>query len=196
MRRPRPRDRRALKPTSRTQREQLAEQDLKFPQVSGPVDGLLVVGDRARCGLETIALQPVIGEVFATHDWKAWGFAALTVGAIGYSSWQFGGLLHRWLTYEGPQSRAARPRVEVVGFGLFASVGSSPSSRSAILGRNAEVTSWKEAAFAGCLYAAVQGLVQLAAMTHGWRHENPRVRELANTEAQLDASAERAGVAR
>lgn len=168
-----------------TQREQLAEQDLKFPQVSSSVDGLLVVGTALGFGLETIALQPVIGEVFATHDWKAWGFAVLTVGAIGYSSWQFGGLLHRWLSYEGPRRIRRALGWKSIGFGLFAVLALIAVVAIRVLGRNAEVTSWKEAAFAGCLYAAVQGLVQLAAMTHGWRHENPRVRELANTEAHL-----------
>jgi hypothetical protein len=167
------------------QREQLVEQDLKFPHVSGAVDGLLVVGTALGAGLETIALQPVIGEVFATHDWKAWGFAALTVGAIGYSSWQFGGLLHRWLTYEGPSRVRRALGWKSVGFGLFATLALIAVVAVRILGRNSEVTSWQEAAFAGCLYAAVQGLVQLAAMTHGWRHQNPRVRELANTEAHL-----------
>ena len=165
------------------QRDQLAEQDLRFPRVSAAVDDLLIVGTALGAGLETIALQPVIGDVFATHDWKAWGFAALAVGAIGYSSWQFGGLLHRWLTYEGPHRVRRALGLKAIGFGLFAALALVAVVGVRILGRNVEVTSWKEAAFAGCLYAAVQGLVQLAAMTHGWRHQNPRVRELANTEA-------------
>jgi len=167
------------------QRDQLAEQDLKFPQGSGAVGGLLVFATALGAGLETIALQPVIADVFATHDWKAWAFAGLTVGAIGYSSWQFGGLLHRWLTYEGPSRVRRTLGWTSVGFGLFATLALVAVVAIRILGRNAEVTSLKEAAFAGCLYAAVQGLVQLAAMTHGWRHQNPRVQELINTEAHL-----------
>lgn len=167
------------------QRDQLVEQDLRFPQVSAAVSGLLVFGITLGAGFETVALQPVIGEVFATHDWKAWGFAALTVGAIGYSSWQFGGLLHRWLCYEGPRRIRRALGWKSVGFGLFAALALVAVVAIRILGRNTDVTSWQEAVFAGGLYAAVQGLMQLAAMTHGWRHQNPRVRELANTETHL-----------
>lgn len=167
------------------QREQLDEQDSRFPQASGAVDGLLVVGTAVGAFLETVALQPVIGKIFATDDWKAWSFAAFAVGAIGYSSWQFGGLLHRWLAYEGPIRVRRTLGWKAVGFGLFAVLALIAIVAIRILARSDEVTSWQEAAFSGCLYAAVQGLVQLAAMTHGWRHENPRVKELANTEAHL-----------
>lgn len=167
------------------QREQLVEQDLKFPHVSGAINNTLIVGVALGASLETIALQPVIGQVFATDDWKAWGFAALVVGAVGYSSWQFGGLLHRWLTYEGPSRVRRALGWKSIGFGLFATLALVAVVGVRTLVRNTAVTSWQEAAFAGCLYAAVQGLVQLAAMTHGWRHQNPRVQELANTEAHL-----------
>ncbi len=167
------------------QRDQLSEQELKYPRLSGAVNGSLVVGTALAAGLETIALQPVIGAVFATQDWKAWGFAGLAVGAIGYSSWQFGGLLHRWLAYEGPRRIRRALGLKALGFGTFAVLSLVGVVGIRLLGRNDRVTSIGEAIFAGFLYAAVQGLVQLAAMTHGWRHENPRVRELANTEAQL-----------
>lgn len=167
------------------QREQLAEQELKYPRASGAVNGSLVVGTALAAGLEMIALQPVIGAVFATQDWKAWGFAALAVGGIGYSSWQFGGLLHRWLAYEGPRRIRRALGLKALGFGIFAGLALVAVVGIRLLGRNDQVTSVGEAVFAGFLYAAVQGLVQLTAMTHGWRHENPRVRELANTEAHL-----------
>ncbi|WP_055476940.1 hypothetical protein [Gordonia sp. HS-NH1] len=168
-----------------SQREQLDEQDRRFPQGPGAVDGLLIAGMTLGAGLETITLQPVIGEIFTTQDWKAWCFAAFAVGAIGYSSWQFGGLLHRWLAYEGPVRVRRTLGWKALGFAVFAVLALIAVVAIRLLARNDEVTSWQEAAFGGCLYAAVQGLVQLAAMTHGWRHDNPRVKELANTEAHL-----------
>lgn len=167
------------------QRDELAEQDLKYPHASGPVNGALVLGVAVGAGLETIALQPMIGLVFATDDWKAWTTAAGVVVVIGGASWAFGGLLHRYLTYEGPVRVRHALACASIGFGLFAALALVGITAVRVLGRNADVTSLWEGVANACLLAAVQGLVQLAAMTHGWRHENPRVRELANTETHL-----------
>lgn len=114
-------------------------------------------------GLETVALQLVIGEVFATDDWKAWSFAALTVGAIGLSSWQCGGLLHRWHTYEGPSRGRRALGWKALGFGLFATLALVAVSAIRILGRNADVTSLNEAA-----------LSQRSKVSFSWPHD-PRV---------------------
>lgn len=167
------------------QRDQLAEQYLKFPWLSGTINGPLIVGTSLVAGLETVALQPVVGEVFATADWKAWAFSALAVGSIGYSSWRFGGVLHQWLAYEGPPRIRRALGWKAAGFGAFAGLALVAVVGIRLLGSHQQVTSATEALFAGFLYAAVQGLVQLAAITHGWRHDDPRVRELANTEAHL-----------
>lgn len=166
------------------QRDQMSDQDLKFPGVARHGSALAATGTVGFGTLEIFTLKPMIGAVIGQDDFTAGAMSGLVVTGICAAMWGLGWSLHRGVTYEGP-ARIRRLYLAVaIGLGLV-----GVCALAAIVG--IRVTGSDDGmgvvshSLGGLLYGAVQASVQFLAATHGWMVGNPRVRQLKVTERHL-----------
>ncbi|WP_235530616.1 hypothetical protein [Phycicoccus sp. Root563] len=175
------------------QREQLADRADRFASGNGVVDKRLVMGIVCLAGVEVLVLTPLIGVLMGDNVVTASAFACLVVGVVGYGSWQLGCLLHRWLAYEGPPRLRRALGLTALALGVLAVTALAAVVLARLVGlgdlakaeADAPVLSAQDTVVSALVFLAVQGLVQLISGIHGYRHGNPRLRELAGTQAYL-----------
>lgn len=164
------------------QRDQLVDQDLKYPRTAAGIKAGAIVATVLLGALEVFLLQPVVGQVFDVSEPKAWGMAAVIAAGIAALSTFLGTTLHRSLMSEGP-ARIRRPYVAGAAIAAVFSVAVLVGLTGIrILARSNELTSASSPIMIGLTFAAVQGAFQLGGIAHGWWRHNPRVRQLAASE--------------
>lgn len=167
------------------QRDQMSDQDMKFPGLARQGSTLAAAGTVGFGTLEIITLKPMIGTVIGTDDFTAGAMSGLIVTGICSAMWGLGRALHRGLTYEGP-ARIRRLYLAVAaGLGLVVGVGALVAIVGIRVAGGDDGMGTESHVLGGLLYGSVQAAVQFLAAAHGWSVGNPRVRQLKVTERHL-----------